>query len=138
MAIDLQISEDGELLVNAAGDLATCWGDEQLAQEVLVRLKTQKGDYLLAPEMGASLERFIGSPNEASTHLSIEAAVRAELERGGLVSGSTVDVIPIGANEILIVVEFPSYSDDDRIIQVSAGLDLRTGLVYARADTRES
>ena len=138
MAIDLQISEDGELLINAAGDLATCWGDEQLAQEVLIRLKTQKGDFLLSPEMGTSLERFIGQPNEVNTHRSIQAAVKSELERGGLIYGSSVEVVPIGPNEILIVVEFPSYADDNRIIQISAGLDLRTGLVYARADSRQS
>lgn len=138
MPIDLQISEDGELLVNAAGDLATCWGDEQLAQEVLVRLKTQKGDFLLSPEMGASLERFIGLPNEPSTHIAIQAALETELQRGSLIFGAQIEVVPIGPNEVLIVVEFPSYSDDDRIIQVSAGLDLRTGVVYARVDSRQS
>lgn len=135
--VDLKMTEDGDLVLSDSGDLAIVYGDEQLAQEILFRMKTQKGDWLLSPDIGVSLERFIGEPNTELTRSAIEMAVLNEITKDGLIISAQVDCVPLNENELLIVVEFPSQENDDRVIQISTGLDLRAGLVFSRINSRE-
>lgn len=138
MKFDLQMTENGELIVGPDGDLAYTWGDEQVAQEVLFRLKTTKADWVLSPSVGCSLEDFIGQPNTSLTRSLIESRVLQELTRDSLLFGPSVDCVPISPEEVLIVVEFNSVEDEKRIIQINAGLDMRKGLVFSRVGIRQA
>jgi hypothetical protein len=135
--VDLKMTNDGDLVLSDNGDLAIVYGDEQLAQEILFRMKTQKGDWVLSPDIGVSLERFIGEPNTELTRSAIEMTVLNEITKDGLIISAQVDCVPLNENELLIVVEFPSQENDDRVIQISSGLDLRAGLVFSRINSRE-
>ena len=84
------------------------------------------------------MERFIGQPNVESTHRAIEATVSVELSRNGLIPVASVETLPTDEHTVLIVVEFNSVEEDDRVVVLVAGLDLRKGLVFARTDYRES
>lgn len=134
--VDIKVTESGELILTESGDLAITYGDEQVAQEVLFRLKTTRGDWMLSPDVGASLEEFIGEPNIPLIHAMIENRVVNTLLKGNLLFSPSVQVIPIGVNEVLVIVEFGSIEDDERVIQIQAGLDLREGLVFSRIDSR--
>lgn len=134
--IDLQLTEDGDLIVAPNGDLKMCYGDEELAQEILFRLKTTIGDWTLSPNIGASLEQFIGQPNITATHNLINQAVTKAITANSLTLAPSVTVMPIGTNDVFILVEFLSIENNDRVIQVQSGLDLRKGLVFSRISSR--
>lgn len=130
--IDIKMDSTGEIVVGPSGDLMLVAGDDCIIQEIVFRLKTVKGDWLLGPTVGCSLESFIGKPNEISTHLEIEQTVLSEISRGGLVQGAQVTAMPVSSDEVLILVEVPSIEDPKRNILVSANLDLRKGEVFTR------
>jgi phage baseplate assembly protein W len=128
--IDLKMDEYGELVLDGNGDLATVYGDEQLAQEILFRLKTTKGDWQLSPNIGCDLEKFIGQPNTNFTRTAIEQAIINGLTFDGLLTFPKVDCVALSKNEVMAVVEF--IGDDSRTIQVISFLDLVKGNVEAR------
>lgn len=134
--IDLKMTNEGELILSQTGDLEVVYGDEQLAQEVLFRIKTTLGDWTLSPQIGASLEKFIGQPNTTLTHALIENEIVKAITRDNLLLFPSVSAVAIGENQVFILVEFGSIEDDDRIIQIQSGLDLRKGLVFARIASR--
>jgi phage baseplate assembly protein W len=135
--IDLRMTETGELVISVEGDLDFVYGDEQIAQEVLFRLKTTLGDWSLSPNVGASLERFIGEPNTPIIHKMIESEIVKSITKDNLLFLPYVKVIPIEENKVFILIEFGSIEDEERVIQVQSGLDLKKGLVFAKIGSRE-
>lgn len=142
MATDLYLSTDGELQIGADGDLKLVHGDEQVIQEVIFRLKTTKGDWVLSPNIGCSLEEFIGAPNTSLTHAAIEERIRQNLTQDLLLAMPEVHAVDMptesGENtQVFILIEFASLEKDYRKIQVTADLDLRLGEVVARSSVRD-
>lgn len=135
--VDLKITDDGELVLSPAGDLAITYGDEQIAQEVVFRLKTTLGDWTLSPTVGASLEEFIGQPNTPLVLAAIEQRINNTLTSDNLLIFPDINAVSISENEVFILIEFGSLEDDDRIITVQSALDLRKGLVFARVGSRD-
>lgn len=132
--MDFKLTEDGDLVIGADGNFEMVSGDEETTQRILFRLKTVKGDYLLEPETGCSLEQFKGQPNVQATWSEIEAIIQEELSKDDI--EFTVDCVPISDNEVFILIEFVSTESQDLVIQVKSTLDLREGQVYARSDQR--
>lgn len=134
---DYKMTETGDLeIVN--GDFALVSGDDEVIQQILFRLKTQRGDCLLSPGVGCSLEEFIGQPNTELTHAAIEQRIEDELTRDFLLGLPQVDVTDLNENEVFILIRFPSVESEYRSVQIQAQLDLRKGLVMARGLTRET
>lgn len=130
---DLKMTIEGDLVVDpVTGDLDFVLGDDHIAQEVIFRLKTQKGDWILSPNIGCDLETFIGKPNIDLVHAGIESTVYKSLSFDGLILAPEINAVAVNENEVLILVEFPSVEDSLKTIQVTAKLDLRKGLVYSR------
>ena len=136
MYVDFKLDENGELVLTANGDLALAYGDDYLAQEILFRLKTVLGDCIVDPTLGCSLEEFIGQPNTSQTRSVIESIIHTQLTQDGLSFSPAISVVPLNSNEIFILIEINSTELDTRKIQIQAGLDLRSGLVYSRYDFR--
>lgn len=131
------MDESGEIVLSPTGDLDLVYGDEELAQEILFRLKTTLGDWTLSPHIGASLERFIGEPNTLLTLSLIESEVSKALVFDSLLLFPSVEAVSIGTHEVFILIEFGSIEEEDRIIQIQAGLDTRKGLVFSRSTSRQ-
>jgi phage baseplate assembly protein W len=134
--IDLKLTNDGELVVAENGDLEIVFGDEQIAQEVLFRLKTTPGDWVLSPKIGVDLEKFIGQANVKTTHLLMETAISRALTYDNLLIQPSVEAIATGENEVFILIEFDSVEENNRVIQIQSGLDLKKGLVFAKLGSR--
>jgi len=134
--MDIKMTVDGELEVDSAGDIALVTADEELVQKIIFSLKTQKGDWILSPKEGCSLEDFIGQPNTEQTHALIEDRIRLELERILGIIRVEVDAVALSQNEVYILVEIDSVQDPRSVLQVTASLDLREGKVFARAESR--
>jgi hypothetical protein len=68
MATDLYFTPSGDFSVSVKGDLAVTTGDvQQIEQQALLRLATQKGDFVTYQSLGASLQRLVGMPNSQET-----------------------------------------------------------------------
>lgn len=132
--IDFAMTASGDFIIGPHGDLSFVTGDEAIAQQVLFRLKTTKGDWQLSPLVGADLEQFIGKANTEVTRAAIEATVVNALTYDNLLFSPEVSCLKISDTEVLILVEFRSIENRGRIIQVAAGLDLRKGLVFDRVN----
>jgi hypothetical protein len=129
---DLMINEDGDLMIAPNGDLLTVSGDEQIIQAIIFRLKTYRGDYTLSPNLGFSLEDFIGKPNSAATRSLIETTIEDILSVDFLVINPTIKCIPLNEEEVFILIEFPAQSDSTKKVQISSSLDLKAGSVFPR------
>lgn len=129
--MDIKLTNSGELVVGSDRDFKFVLGDEEIAQHVIFRLKTQNGDYLLEPGCGADLERFIGEPLNSTTAALVQNSVIGAITKDGLLFTPNVNVLQVPPNTILVVVEWLS-SDTEKIAQVSSELDLRTGEVISR------
>lgn len=128
--VDFAIDENGELLIGANGDVKTVTSTEQIAQEIMYRLKTSKGDWLLDPTFGANLEDYIGRKNDSETRELIQQAVVDELSRNGLLTLRQVRVLATDVNSVLIVVDFTDLFLNKN--QLKASLNLNDGQIFAR------
>lgn len=131
---DLYLTNDGDLLIDPdTGDLMISEGDRTLEQRVLFHLKTLAGDYLLVPELGASLESFIGEDNTAATGTRIQKAVEDSLLNDPSIARSLlkVDVAPLNKNEIIIAVVL-QIEPDGEPVTIMSGLSLNEGYVFSR------
>lgn len=126
--------ETGDMVIDSSGDFSRVSGDRWLAQEILFRLKTTKGDFTLEPDTGADLEQFIGKPNTTTTHKEIEAVVYNALQIPGVLTVPSVEVVPLDEETVFILVEFPSIESQDKVVQLQSSLSLRKGLVFSRVN----
>lgn len=129
-SIDWAVDENGDLLVGPDGDILQVKGQKQIAQEILFRLKTSKGDYTISPEVGANLESFIGSPNTQAVRDEIVKVVEEELQRDNFIPLRKVRALKTDTNSVLVVVEYL----DSKLnrIQWTATLNLNDGSIRSR------
>jgi hypothetical protein len=129
---DLEITETGELVLDLNGDLKMVEGDKAILQQALIRLKTFAGDYTLSPDLGASLENFIGQPMDSISFRAIEREVLVELAKIPGILINNVSAAPIDDNTVIIGVEIGSSETPKKINYLAATFDLKTGEVNAR------
>jgi len=133
--VDISFTLDGEIILTN-GDLTLISNDTQITQEINFRLRTTKGDWTLSPNVGASLEDFIGQPNTPATHTLIEQRVQDALSYGNLLTNADISAFDIGENEVFILIEFPSTETSDKIISLQSSLSLMTGQLAFKALSR--
>lgn len=135
LAQDLALSLSGDLLLGPDGDLDCVHGEDVLLQEIVVRLKTRKGDARYAPEMGASLDTLIGQPNAPETGLAAEKLVLSALTHDGLFTASEVSVFsqPTSPSTISLslAVNMARYgsSSSGNVLSLDIDFDLQEGLL---------
>lgn len=125
---DIQITNTGDLLIGYDGDIATVSDAAAINQNVLFRLKTVVGDFILEPECGASLESVIGSPNSEETGNIIEALVLRALTHDNFLSQEQLKIttFPVDNNTIMLITQIQI---DEDISQIVTSLDLREGQI---------
>lgn len=129
--IDLLIDENGDI-VTKDGNFVYITGDRLIAQRIIFRLKTQRGDYLLAPNVGANLERFIGEPLNETTLDNVRREVENEISNIPEANVISVKTAPLGDNSILIAIRVESVDIPQSNLVVISSLDLKTGKIEAR------
>jgi hypothetical protein len=64
MATDFYMTDSGDLAVSSKGDIAiTPSTNEQIRQQSLLRLATQRGDFVPYKMLGGDLQKLVGLPN---------------------------------------------------------------------------
>lgn len=104
--IDYFFSYDGDYEVSNTGDIMDTSFDilRSIHQEVLDRVRSDKGDWAYNKPIGASLSSFVGMPNTAETGKAIEQTILSALQYNNLVDIGDVKikVVPISANVIAV------------------------------------
>jgi len=103
--VDFSWMSQGGLLLDATGDIAfTASPRECLAAMVNTRLKAALDGWKLY-QIGADLDKLIGTTVAAELELSIQRQVRASLSRDFLPLGSfTVSTLAVGSQTIQVFV----------------------------------
>lgn len=94
--MDVHLTEGGDIAISPSGDLAITespWRD--LLQQAYIRVLTDVEDYLLYPELGASLSELIGMPQSPQTGAYGVALIESALNREGVFTGRSFSVTPI-------------------------------------------
>lgn len=77
--------------------------DENLAaQDMMMRMESNKGDWKEHAELGANLSQYIGKRNTRATASEIEDSVREACMYGGRFDGVEVRVIPTQADRVSV------------------------------------
>lgn len=102
-SIDLKFNDFGDFEIDERGDFVDTGNDLMLSikQEIRDRVKSEEGDWIDAPGIGANLDRFIGSPNIRETARNMDEAIRLALIIDNLIIDGTIEIrtIPVGINQ---------------------------------------
>lgn len=130
--IDIKMSLTGDIVVGPDGDFEFVRTDDYIIQTMMFRLKTTRGDWILAPQIGADLESFIGMRSSEETLAAIKRSVETELSKIPGVPIFDVSVAPKQPNSVWILIEFESLETPEQQLSLIFELDLKTGEVNAR------
>ena len=121
------MDDTGEPLIGNGDFLFTQETDEVL-QNVMFRLKTVQGDFIIFPECGASLESAVGEPNSEATASLIEDLITQALTHDGYVATGDlmITTYPINTTTIMSVVEVEVNGVP---VTRAVSIDLREGLI---------
>lgn len=125
--MDLFFTEDGDIARSPSGDIAisdTPWRDD--VQQAYIRAMTDEGDYLLYPNLGASLSLLKGMPQSPETGQYGAALIGSALTRENRFTGATFDVkaVPVGPQAIRFDVNIISGSREQIRLSVEQDLGL--------------
>lgn len=124
---DLYFSEAGDIAVGHDGDLSltqTPWRDD--AQQAYIRVMTDIGDYLLYPDLGASLVRLRGMPQSPATGKFGVDLIMAALQREARFVGKNihVDPVPTGYQSIRFDISITSGNREQLLLSVEQDLGI--------------
>lgn len=93
---DLYFNESGDVQPAPNGDFAvtpTTWRDD--VQQAYIRVMTDEGDFLVFPDLGASLSKLWGMPQSPETGQYGVELIRAALQRDGRFGARPIDVVAV-------------------------------------------
>jgi hypothetical protein len=100
---------NGDFAIGTNGDLASTEFDplQAIAQELYSRVKADRGDWLEAPLIGATLSEFVGERNTRDTGAAIKKRILSAMATHGTISASdlSVDVVPISKDSVAVVLQ---------------------------------
>jgi len=125
---DVFLDVNGEIAVGSNGDLKIARNADVIEQEVIWRLKTAKGDWMLEPQDGADLETLIGFSITPATLTRMENMITESLTNDGYFDANIRQVlaVPLGVSTVqaLVEVEFGEHTFFTDIT-----LDLKEGIL---------
>jgi len=103
---DLGWSSRGDLVLGHNGDIMDTYEDplRSLYEEIRTRTMSAVGDWRNYPDLGASMEDYVGEPNTKYTAEAIKTRVVTSITRNGLVSNADLDVkyVPIDVDKLMV------------------------------------
>lgn len=141
-AIDLLWDDtNGDYAFSQHGDIASTESDplQAIAQEIYTRIKSDKGDWLEAPLIGATLSDFVGEPNTRETGNQIQKRIFSALQTYGTIDMGdiSVDVIPVSREQIAIVLKLAvmptARNKSSRVLKKTFVYSYVENHIYARS-----
>lgn len=123
--MDFYLTDDGDIAVSHSGDIAMTpspWRDD--LQQAYVRALTEQGDFLLYPNLGASLSRLIGMPQSPHTGEFGKRLIEAALDREGRFTGRSysVESVPTGPQTIRFDISIISGNREELRLSIEQDL----------------
>ena len=107
---DLLWTSRGDVFIGGDGDLMDTEFDplRSFVQEVRTRTEADQGDWKNFPNLGATLSKFVGEPNNRVTSEGVKVAIRGALARDGFVNTRDMKLtaMPIDIDKLLVRVSF--------------------------------
>ena len=127
LTMDIETNHRGDFLVSPDGDLAVATHRQAKFQAMLFRLQTTIDDFIPDPRgPWADLQQFIGEKSSRESGESMQRQAERAIFHEFLVApqNTRLDVVPVGANEVVLTVrvenEWPS----------NEGSPIALGLLY--------
>lgn len=125
--MDLYFNESGDIQPSPSGDIATTsttWRDD--VQQAYIRIMTDEGDYVLYPELGATLSNLWGMPQSPETGNMGSDLITSALDREGRFRGKpySVNAVPTGFQTIRFDVSITSGSREAIVLSVEQNLQI--------------
>jgi phage baseplate assembly protein W len=107
--IDFAYDWNGDFQIGTDGDLGDTSADgiKSLVQEIQTIANSSLGDWEEHPRYAASLDDYIGEPNDRDTANRITERLRSSLVNAGVCSGEDVAirVVPVEQSRVLVIVQ---------------------------------
>lgn len=134
-SLDFYFSSNGDFCLDDTGMLRDTKYDKYryFIQRVNTRLSSVQGDWSLAPEVGANLTDFLGSPNTADTGRLIKRRVFNELTRANFISPRDLDVrvMPLSETSIGIIINVTPPDTTSQVV-LTYSYDYRDNKIVPR------
>lgn len=131
MPIDAYFNESGDIQVSPSGDIAlTPTPYRNVVQQAYIRVMTDQGDYVLYPDLGASLSKLYGMPQSAATGAYGERLIMTALTQNGGISGAgqiNVKSVPTDYNTIRFDITISAGSLQQIKLSVAQNLAFTSG-----------
>lgn len=119
------MTEEGDLAVSPSGDLAlteNTWRD--LSQQAYISILTPRGDFVIYPQIGSTLEDLIGMPQSPETGEYGKQLIINALQRIQRFNGMPIDIkaIPTGYQSIRFDIYITSGGITDLILSIEQNL----------------
>jgi len=104
-SVDLWFSNEGDFQIDNKGDIkdTSSSSTRALVQEIRMRLRAIKGDWLLNKDIGANLEFFIGEPGTTTLLGKVARAITSSLTEDRLISPANLEIIPFRISDGLFL-----------------------------------
>lgn len=111
--IDLEVDDDGDLVIDSSMDLKVATALRTVAQDVVFRIRTEVGDFKPHPTLGSNAITMKGEPNTRYNGDLLQQMIVRSLTYDGRFHPNefTVDVVPVSEDEVAIFVIFPAIFD---------------------------
>lgn len=124
---DLDLSTEGDLVLDEGGDLKLVSGLECLLDDIRIAVKTNKGDVdPSVPYPEANLITLAGMSNVASTGVLGATLIRRAIINSGILKQSEFTVLPIPSGDTIRY--YITVVSDPNNVVVEYHTDLSTGL----------
>ena len=136
-SVDTKFDWSGDYSIGSDGDIADTSDDllASLVQEIQTICKSEVGDWLADPSVGATLSDFVGSPNTQDTANKLYTRLIIKLTENGIVSREdlNIQIVPIGIYQVMIMISVSVAATANN--KLTAGQVVNVNIIY---DTSEN
>lgn len=103
--VDCFWSSRGDFILSEGDVFSTEYDPlRSLNQEVVTRLESDQGDWVVFHSTGANLRDFVGEPNNAYVAEAIKVRMHSSLTRDGFINNQDIKIMtmPIDADKLLV------------------------------------
>ncbi len=128
---DILFTYDGDVEFEN-GDIKLCHGLECMKRDIFKLLITSPGDWKLAPEEGASPNKFIGEQNTRDNAKKLENYLIEKIQSHITPAAVNAKVIPISRESVKVYLELNIAGLD--IVNIPFTMDFINGFIYTDID----
>ena len=122
---DIRLNAAGDFMVARTADMEYVTGNNETVQNIVIRMKTIKGEGAIVPDMGNLLPEILGLPNVQETATQGSLLIHEALEHDGYMIGGNynIDTWPETATKLMYEIIVNVGLGSRRVIMVPVDLN---------------